>query len=286
MQSEKSETKNLLQKKLSGQKITHILIVAFSALLILSLSVTGVCSYFITKANVKKDFINSSTEILNQTKKYIEVMNTTVDITYSQMYSDKDFMNLIGNINLEDNSGNDVISCMLKKGWYELVLKYMKKKEWDINHQNNEGDTFAHILVMKSYLDVMAIITELLKNSSFTPNLRNKKGETILDKSINNNYIYTTIKILEDERFNNIDLISFRNLYESYIKNNNYGIYAKMNNLEVIIDNLADKDLLPRMEKLISLISTNLETIKEEVENNKMKELDNLIYGLLEQSAV
>ena len=199
---------------------------------------------------------------------------------------DKILSRRIVDINLEDNSGNDVISCMLKKGWYELVLKYMKKKEWDINHQNNEGDTFAHILVMKSYLDVMAIITELLKNSSFTPNLRNKKGETILDKSINNNYIYTTIKILEDERFNNIDLISFRNLYESYIKNNNYGIYAKMNNLEVIIDNLADKDLLPRMEKLISLISTNLETIKEEVENNKMKELDNLIYGLLEQSAV
>ena len=121
MQSEKSETKNLLQKKLSGQKITHILIVAFSALLILSLSVTGVCSYFITKANVKKDFINSSTEILNQTKKYIEVMNTTVDITYSQMYSDKDFMNLIGNINLEDNLKIENSDLIMQKLRYYTI---------------------------------------------------------------------------------------------------------------------------------------------------------------------
>lgn len=152
MQSEKSETKNLLQKKLSGQKITHILIVAFSALLILSLSVTGVCSYFITKANVKKDFINSSTEILNQTKKYIEVMNTTVDITYSQMYSDKDFMNLIGNINLEDN---------LKIENSELIMQ--KLRYYTINNTFNiiSGITFySPYGLTTSFPDVPRTISE------------------------------------------------------------------------------------------------------------------------------
>ena len=36
------------------------------------------------------------------------------------------------------------------------------------------------------------------KNKDFLPNIKNNKGETILDKSINDNYIYTTVKILED----------------------------------------------------------------------------------------
>ena len=32
----------------------------------------------------------------------------------------------------------------------------------------------------------------------FLPNIKNNKGETILDRSINGNYIYTTVKILEE----------------------------------------------------------------------------------------
>ena len=105
---------------------------------------------------------------------------------------------------------------MLKKGWYEGVLKHMKNKEWQVNHQNKQGETFAHILVSKNYREVLEIIKQLQKNKNLIPNIRNKKGETILDKSINEHYIYTTVKILEDDRFNNIDLVSFKNLYENY----------------------------------------------------------------------
>ena len=199
---------------------------------------------------------------------------------------DKIITKKIVDINTTDKDGNDVLSYLLKKGWYEQVLKYMKKKEWNINHQNNEGETFAHILVMKPYLEIMQIIKELLKNAKFIPNIRNKKGETILDKSIRNNYIYTTIKILEDERFNNIDLISFKNMYERYIKSNNYGIYSKVNNLEVIIDNLVDKDLLPKVEKLVNLITSNMKKIKEEVKHNELTSLDTLVYGVLEGNII
>ena len=162
-------------------------------------------------------------------------------------------------INTTNSDGNDILSYMLKKNWNDLVLKYMKNKKWNINHQNKDGDTFAHILVMKKYLDVMEIIKQLLKNIKFIPNIRNKKGQTILDKSINNNYIYTTAKILKDKRFNNIDLISFKNLYESYIKNDNYGAYSKMNNLEIIIDNLDEKELLPKVEKIVEKIKEDYE---------------------------
>ncbi len=181
------------------------------------------------------------------------------------------------NYNITDENGNNVLQALLNKNWYDLVLKALKNKNIDINHQNNQGNTFAHVLVTRKYLDVMDIIKQLLKKEQFIPNIRNKKGETILDKSINDNYIYTTIKILEDERFNNIDLVSFKNLYDNYIKSNNYGIYSKINNLEVILDNLVDKELLPKVKSLVNTLINNFEAIKNEVINNDTKELDKMI---------
>ena len=187
-------------------------------------------------------------------------------------------------INLCDQLGNNVLVRLLKKGQYDLVLKHMKNKKWNVNHQNNEGDTFAHILVLHNYVNVLEIINTLKKNKNFMPNIKNNKGETILDKSINDNYIYTTIKILEDHRFNNINVISFKNLYDTYIKTNHYGKYTKLTNLQIILDNLEDKTLLPNMQKLISTVKANFDVIKEEVMNNKTKELDNIITSVLLES--
>ncbi len=187
-------------------------------------------------------------------------------------------------INLVNTNEEDILSYLLKKNHYDLVLKHMKKKEWDVNHQDKNGNTFAHILVTKKYLEVIDIIKQLHKNKNFLPNIRNKQGETILDRSINNSYIYTTVKILEDERFNNIDLISFKNLYEKYIKNDNYGTYSKMNNLEVIVDNLKEKELLPKLTKIINSLTNNFEEVKKLVKTGDIKSLDNMIYGVLKEN--
>ena len=187
-------------------------------------------------------------------------------------------------INIVNENEDDILSYLLKKNHYDVVLKHMKKKDWNVNHQNKDGDTFAHILVTKKYLEVIDIIKQIHKNKNFIPNIRNKNGETILDRSINNNYIYTTVKILEDERFNNIDLVSFKKLYEKYIRNDNYGVYSKMNNLEVIVDNLKDKELLPKLTKIINALTNNIEEIKQLVKNNDIKTLDNMIYGSLKEN--
>ncbi|MBQ7136836.1 MAG: ankyrin repeat domain-containing protein [Bacilli bacterium] len=187
-------------------------------------------------------------------------------------------------INICDELGNNVLVRLLKKGQYELVLKHMKNKKWDVNHQNNEGNTFAHILVLYNYVNVLEIINGLKKNKNFMPNIKNNKGETILDKSINNNYIYTTIKILEDKRFNDIDIVSFKNLYDTYIKTNNYGKYTKLTNLQIIMDNLEEKTLLPNMKKLVNMVKANYDVIKEEVIHNKTNELDNIISNVLLES--
>lgn len=188
------------------------------------------------------------------------------------------------NINLVNTNEEDILSYLLKKNHYDLVLKHMKKKEWDVNHQDKNGNTFAHILVTKKYLEVIDIIKQLHKNKNFLPNIRNKQGETILDRSINNSYIYTTVKILEDQRFNNIDLVSFKNLYEKYIKNDNYGTYSKMNNLEVIVDNLKEKELLPKLTKIINSLTNNFEEVKKLVKMGDIKTLDNMIYGVLTET--
>jgi len=199
---------------------------------------------------------------------------------------DKILSKKIVSVNTLDENNNDVLSRLLKGKYYDLVLKHMKNKEWDVNHQNNDGDTFAHILVSIHYVNVLDIINQLKKNKNFIPNIKNNKGESILDKSINDHYIYTTVKILEDERFTNIDILSFKNLYETYIKSDNYGKYSKLTNLEVILDSLEDKQLVPSMKQLINFISNNLDVIKEEVMSNHTVKMDSMINYLLEESAI
>lgn len=194
---------------------------------------------------------------------------------------DKILSKKIVDINTKDDENNDVITRMLRKSWYDLVEKYMKRKDWNVNNQNKDGNTFSHYLVTIKYLDVMNIIKELLRKKEFIPNLLNNDGDSILDKSLNNDYIYTTVKILEDERFNTINLFSFKHLYEQYIKNNKYGVYSKLNNLETILDSLNEKKLMPSMKKLIRNINKNINQIKEEVEHNKVSILDSLITNLI-----
>ena len=192
----------------------------------------------------------------------------------------------IVDINTCDEAGNNILVRLLKCGAYDVVLHHMCNKEWKVNHQNLDGNTFAHILVSINYVNVASIIAKLKKNKDFLPNIKNNNGETILDKSINDNYIYTTVKILEDSRFNNIDVVSFKHLYDTYIKSNKYGKYSKLTNLEIIVNNLTEKELLPRMEKIIEFIKTNFELIKQEVlSSQKSTQIDAMIKDVLLENA-
>ena len=191
------------------------------------------------------------------------------------------------NINVCDESGNNILVRLLRKGQYDLVLKHMKDKDWDVNHQNNDGNTFAHILVLINYINVMEIIKQLKKNKKFLPNIKNNSGETILDRSINSNYIYTTVKILEDRRFNSIDIASFKKIYDTYVKTNKYGKYTKLANLEIIMDSLDEKDLVPRMTKLVDYFKKDYVDIKDEViNNNRMNKMDTIIDKVLNESNI
>lgn len=187
-------------------------------------------------------------------------------------------------LNLCDKDGNNVLMSLFKNKYYDLTLKYINHRDIDINHQNNDGDTIAHLVVMVNYVLVKDIINELLKNKRLQLNLKNNQGETILDKSINNNYLYTTAKILNDKRFNSINLASFKNMYEAYIKNNDYGKYSKLSNFTLIMDNLSRKKLLPTMNRLVTLINENEDVIKNDFFMSKTNNLEDIINFLIKET--
>ena len=187
-------------------------------------------------------------------------------------------------VNLCDSLGNDLVTRLLKAKQYELVLKLMKKRNWDMNHQNIDGDTFGHILALDNSVSALMIISELIKKKNYMPNIRNNKGETIFDRAINNNYIGAAFKILEDKRFNNISVLSFSNLCYASIKNVYYGKYSKLNNLEIIVESLEKKELVPSMQILVDKINDNLEEIKNEIMDDGYSVLESIIETSLEEA--
>lgn len=187
-------------------------------------------------------------------------------------------------INITDEVGDNLLMKLLKNKDYDLVNKYILNEELLINHQNNDGDTIAHILVTHSYIDIKDILDKVLTRSDFLPNIKNNLGETILDKSLKNRYLYTTIQILKDKRFNSISLKSFKDLYEVYIKSNEYGMYSKLNNFTLIVDNLKKKELMPRMQKLLYLLKKGEKTIKNDFLSSKTGYLDNIINEMIRET--
>lgn len=186
-------------------------------------------------------------------------------------------VNGVVNVNLCDSVGNDVITRLLKAKQYDLVLTLMKKRNWRVNHKNDDGNTFAHILATDNSVAAIKVVEQLTKKKNYLPNIKNKKGETALDRALNNNYLCTAFKLLEDKRFNDIDIFSFKNLIKVTIKNTCYGKYTKINNLEIIVENLEKKELDPCMMNLIKRINDNMEAIKREIINNSLTILEKII---------
>ena len=209
---------------------------------------------------------------------FVAIKNNYRDV-YEKVLEKEDY-----NFNLVDLDGNNILMKLLKNKDYDLIAKYISNPSISINHQNNNGDTFMHLLVSHNYLDIKEIFEKVLKRSDFLPNIKNNNNESILDKSINDNYIYTVIKILSDTRFNSISLYSFKKLYEAYIKSNNYGTYSKLNNYVLIFDNLKKKSLMPSMNKLLKLLKSKEKTILSDLEESKLDNLDQIINNVIEET--
>ena len=183
----------------------------------------------------------------------------------------------IVSINTLDSIGNDVMTKLLKAKQYEYVIQLMKKRNWNVNNQNDEGNTFGHVLAMDNSPMAVKVVEALTKKSNYIPNLKNKKHETAMDIALNNNYLCTAFKLLEDKRFNEIDFSSFMNLIMTSIENKYYGKYSKLNNLEIIVDSLEKKNLEGTMKDLINNIIENLDSIKIDIMHNRNYTMESII---------
>ena len=180
-------------------------------------------------------------------------------------------------INLVDGVGNDIVTRLLKARQYDLVVQLMKKRNWNVNHKNQDGNTFGHVLAHDNSLCAVKVVEQLNKKKNYLPNLKNNKGETILDRALNSNYLCTALKIIEDKRFNSIDIPTFKTLCNTLIKSNEYGKYTKINTLEIIVENLEKKELDPDLAGLVENISDNMENIKRDILNNNSRVFDSLM---------
>ena len=190
-------------------------------------------------------------------------------------------------INTVDFAGNDVVARLLKAKQYDLVLKFIRKRSWNLNHQNLDGNTIGHLLVKDTSVSALKILEHLTKSKRYLLNIKNKNGETVLDRAIHNQSAFSDLKILEERRFNNIDVLSFKQLYQLCIKNNYYGKYSKLTNLENIVDSLEKKDdLVPSMSELLDKIVDNMEVIKHDLMKGKFSLLDQMINTSLRESVI
>jgi hypothetical protein len=183
----------------------------------------------------------------------------------------------IVNINTVDGVGNDIVTRFLKVKQYNYVIELMKKKNWNVNNQNYEGNTFGHILAQDNSIMAGKVAEQLTKKSNYMPNIRNKKGESAMDIALSNNYLCTAFKLLEDKRFTEIDVFVFKNLFNATIHNKDYGKYSKITNLEIIVENLEKKELSNGLKRIIDNIVANMEVIKWDLMNNKSNVLESII---------
>ena len=95
-------------------------------------------------------------------------------------------------VNLVDSLGNDVVTRLLKVREYDLVITLMKKRNWDVNHQNVDGNTFGHILALDNSISTVSIVNQLIKKTKFLPNIKNKKVEELFFRAS----VPSTISIL------------------------------------------------------------------------------------------
>lgn len=180
-------------------------------------------------------------------------------------------------VNLVDGVGNDIVTRLLKARQYDLVFQLMKKRNWDVNHKNQDGNTFGHVLAHDNSICAVKVVEQLNKKKNYSPNVKNNKGETILDRALSCNYLCTAIKFMEDKRFTSIDISTFKSLCRSLIKSREYGKYTKINTLEVIVENLEKRDLEPSIAGLVENISDNMDSIKRDILNNDSRLLESLI---------
>lgn len=179
-------------------------------------------------------------------------------------------------INITSTNKDSLAIKLLKNSKYDLLLKVLKNKKWDINYQNEDKETFGHILAKINNVAIIRLFKELKKNKTFDINITNKDNKTIFDISVESKNSYLSTKIIEDERFNNIDIFKFLKFYETYIDTNEYGKYSKINMIDSVLS-MEGRYFSTRMQELLNHLKDNSKTIKKDIEKDDYNLLQSII---------
>ena len=133
------------------------------------------------------DILKAKEECINNPMLIFEAIRLNYREVYESVIESENF-----NINIINSDSDSLLMKLVRNKDYDLVSKYISREDLAINYQNNDGDTLAHLLMANNYVEVKEIFEKLLKRVDFFPNIKNNYNETILDKSINNQYLYPT----------------------------------------------------------------------------------------------
>lgn len=80
--------------------------------------------------------------------------------------------------------------------------------------------------------------------------------------------------------------MTFKKLCSACVNNSYYGKYSRLNNLEVIVENLVKKQLEPTMKKLVDIIVENMDIIKTDILRDRSAVLENIINLVVNEATI
>lgn len=165
----KSHSKKILTKQRIKNSLLKKLITSSSLIIIFSLVLSGIITFFITKNKVTEDFINSTSQILKQNKNYVHLINENVENVSIQLISNKTFISLLSSDetdfydkfvvrqqledivkNISDSSNSKIIkniyvfndngfSVSSDSGIFDSILSEVQKESWYTGAVKDDG---------------------------------------------------------------------------------------------------------------------------------------------------
>lgn len=166
-----------MNKNKSRRGIFAGLTLAFLIVLSIFMISTNICNFIVTKNNVTNDYKNYSTQIAKQTQISIENLLTTVDASYSKIYSDDEFMNLLST-NSNDDEIREQVRNQISDKLTELSLANSFKLISGITFYSDKGTTASFPIVKRTTSEANKLFEDIKSNEWY------KKVESNKDKPI------------------------------------------------------------------------------------------------------
>lgn len=160
-------------KNISRRGIFAGLTLSFLIVLSIFMISTNICNFIVTKNNVTNDYKNYSTEIAKQTQISIENLLTTVDSSYSKIYSDNEFLNLLSTNTNDDEKRKEVREKISDK-LTELSISNSFKLISGITFYSDKGTTASFPIVKRTTSEANKLNEEIKSNDWYKKVVTNK----------------------------------------------------------------------------------------------------------------